>query len=116
MRQVVTEYDAMLAVYDYLTEQLDDRLRYEFTNDVETIDALVEALQNPTNRTSAPCMKMLLANEVSELAEALTICMVTGCENNHDFEFEFIELVWNAQKKTAEWLRRQGVVVGLSAN
>ena len=116
MRQVVTEHDAMLAMYDYLDEQLDNRLRYEFTNDIETIDALVDGLRNPMNRTSAPLMKSLLTITVCDFAEALTGCLVVGCDNDHGFALEFVELVWNAEKNTAAWLRGQGVVVGHSAN
>ena len=118
MRQVVTEHDAMIAVYDYLAEQLDDRLRYTYTDgtDIELIDTLVEALREPVNRCSVPCMKMQLANTVSEFAEGLTVCLVAGCEHDHGLEKEVISLVWNAHEKTADWLKRQGVIVGLSTN
>ena len=118
MRQVVTELDAMSAVYDWLAEQLDDRLRYEFTSEIDTeaIDTLIEQLRDPARRHSADCMKQTLLQTVTDLNMCLVTCLLAGCEEDHSFEMAFVELVLDSHEKTAEWLKEKGVVVGLSAN
>jgi len=118
MRQVVTELDSMAAVYDYLAWQLDDRLRYEYTEEMETIDALVQSLRDPLMRIDASEMKRRLMEYVTEVVDVVVNHEIMACPCGADTSFykAFVNLIWNAHENTAEWLREQVVVVGQSTN
>lgn len=118
MRQVLTETDAVRAMYDYMAEQIDGRFRLEFPEEEEVIDILVDALRDPMTRELDIHMYTALATTIGDYTASLSSCMLTGCKNDkqHQFLREFINLAWDARRLTAEWLKGQGIVPGQSAN
>ena len=116
--QVVTEADAMNAVYTYLATQLNGWVRVEFPNHTSIIDNLVEDLLDEECRNDPDGMKYALNGVTGEFTFLLTKCMINGCDDaeNHKFMRAFINLVWDARTQTAEWLKGQGIVPGQSAN
>lgn len=116
--QVVTELDAMRAVYDYLALQLDGRFRLQFPDHEDYINNYVEDLRDDECREHDQAMRWGLAQTVNTMGTTLTTCSINGCENvgNHAFMREFINLIWDARELTGEWLRRQGIVPGQSTN
>lgn len=118
MRQVLTETDAMRAIYDYMAEQIDGRFRLEFPEEEEVIDILVASLRDPMTRMLDSHMYMALVTTIGDYGAALSSCMLNGCTNDkqHRFLREFINLAWDARRLTTEWLKGQGIVPGQSAN
>lgn len=116
--QVITELDAMRAVYDYMSLQLDGRFRLQFPEHREIIDEYVNDFLDDQVRQNADGMKFALAMVVNRYGTTLTNCSIKGCphEDNHQFMREFINLVWDVRIQTAEWLKGQGIVPGQSAN
>ena len=116
--QVVTETDAMNAVYTYLATQLDGWVRIEFPDHTSVIDDLVRDLRDDCCRNDPDGMKYALNGLTGEFAHILTGCMINGCddEGNHRFMRSLINLVWDSRNQTAEWLKGQGIVPGQSAN
>lgn len=116
--QVVTEYDAFLAIYDYMALQLGGRFYVEYPNHREVIGVLIGNLRDEEVRSDLELMQSALLNTVSQFGTNVTACSLGGCDNteNHKFMREFLNLVWDARQLTAEWLRGQGIVPGHSVN
>lgn len=118
LRQVVTEYDMWIAMYDYLIEQMNGYMKESYPDQEIHIENLVELLNDELIRMHADWMEYRLNAGVNILGAALTSCMLTGCENvdEHNFMREVINLVWDARTLTEEWLNEQGTPVGQSVN
>lgn len=118
MRQVVTEHDMWIAMYDYMAEQLNGRCRLEFPDSEEIIDHILDDLKNPIIRVDLGYVENSLGQTMGTFGTMLTACMLVGChsEANHEFMREFINLVWDARWLTTEWLKSNGTPVGQSAN
>lgn len=117
--QVVTEYDAICAMYDYIALQLNGRFRVQFPEYEENISVFVESLYDKETRAQGEGhMKFALAQTTTDMFAPLLICGIDGCHNEtaHAFRKEFIDLVLNARQQTAEWLKGQGIVPGQSTN
>lgn len=117
-QQVVTELDSWIAMCDYIAIQLEGRFRVEFPEHAELAHLMIGPLRDPYVRMNTSSMEALIKSWVSQLGMALTECSLIGCDNEetHAFEREFVNLIWDARAQTGEWLRRQGIVPGQSAN
>jgi len=118
-RQVVTEYDMFLAMYDYLAEQFDGRFRMEFPENEQLIDGFLENLNDAFLRSSQPAMKLVLLNTISLFGTQLTHHLLDGChvdESHHEFMREVINTIWDSRELTTKWLHHKGIVPGRSVN
>lgn len=117
-KQVTTELDFAIAIFDYLAEQLDGRFRLQFPNHHDVLNTMVGNLRNPLLREDAIDMYAFLMHSGSQFTEALNSCMVIGCPSdaNHVFLREALNLLWDSRENTREWLKEQGIVPGQSAN
>jgi len=118
VRQVVTEHDMWIAMYDYLTIQLNGYMKKSYPESEEVIDGLIENFNDEVVRLDSDWMEQRLNNGVSILGAALTSCMLNGCDevHNHNFMREFINLIWDLRTLTTEWLNENGTTVGFSHN
>lgn len=119
VRQVVTEHDMWIAMYDYMAEQLDGRCRLQFPGSKEVIDHILDDLNNPIIRADLDYMENSLGRTTGTLGTILSACMLTGCCQNdpfHEFMRDFLNLVWDARWLTTEWLKSNGIPVGQSVN
>lgn len=118
IKQVVNEFDWMHAIYEYIESQLRGRFRLQFPGLEEAIDDLVESMNDPLIRSSEDAMRMGLWNTVSAHGTRLTVHSINGCphEEKHEFQKEFINMVWSARRDTHKWLTEQGIVPGQSCN
>lgn len=116
--QVMTDDDWTLAVFDYISEQLDGRFRLQFPTQIDIIDNMVENIRDPKNRSHPAMMTCHLLNSVSLLSTTLTDCKLSGCpqKEQHKLIREFLDLVWDARDETYRWLYAKGVVPGQSTN
>ena len=117
-RQIVTELDWYSAIYDYIAEQVDGRFRVEFPRLNDVIDEFVSGLRDPLSRLTPELMQWQLSQTVMKLSKQTVECSLEGCDNDdvHNFAKEFIHLIWGARNETSQWLHRQGIVPGQSAN
>jgi hypothetical protein len=117
-RQVVTEHDMWIAMYDYLIEQCNGYLKETYPESEDVIENITESLNDEVVRMHDDWMKMCLNNTVSTLVEALTSCMLSGCDEYvyHNFMMEVINLIWDLRTLTTEWLKANGTPVGFSVN
>lgn len=119
MRPAVTNVDQWYnAVFDYIVEQIDGRFRIQFPNELELIDYLIESFQLDFRRISAETMIGFLSFASHTMNDQLMECMSRSCtrEERHNLLKEFIQLMWDAEVDTHEWLKAQGVIVGQSHN
>jgi hypothetical protein len=116
--QVVTEYDWLDAMFNYIIDQLDGRFRLQFPDHHKTLDLLVVNMNHPLARTSSEAMMLQLNMAVSTFGSTLTQCSLTGCTrcSNHEFLREYINLIWDSRYETERWLFQQGIIPGRSAN
>jgi len=118
VRQVVTERDMWIAMYDYLSEQLNGYMKMSYPESEDVIENIVESLNDELVRMHSDWMETCLNNTVSTFGAALTSCMLNGCDEvvHHNFMREFINLVWDLRTLTTEWLKENGTTVGISYN
>lgn len=118
LRQVVTEYDMWIAMYDYLIEQMNGYLKESYPESEDVIENIVDSLNDELVRCHQDWMERCLNNTVATLGAALTSCMLNGCDEvvYHNFMREFINLVWDVRPLTVEWLNAQGTPAGQSVN
>jgi hypothetical protein len=118
MRQVVTELDAMNAVYDYIIEQLEGRFKLEYPKHTEHFDATADYFKNSLVRHDVIMMQVYMVQIMDMFYDSLSKCLITGCMNDdkHVAVRECLDLFFDARKLAAEWLKGQGVVPGQSAN
>ena len=117
-RQVVTEYDMWIAMYDYLIEQCNGYLKDTYPEQEEVLGNIIDTLSDEMVRMHSDWMEQRLNSAVSIVGAALTSCMLSGCDEvaNHNFMREFINLIWDARVLTEEWLKANGTPVGFSVN
>jgi hypothetical protein len=116
--QVVTEYDWLDAMFNYIIDQLDGRFRLQFPDHHKTLDLLVVNMNHPLARTSSEAMMLQLNMAVSTFGSTLTKCSLVGCTrcSNHEFLREYINLIWDSRYETEQWLFQQGIIPGQSTN
>jgi hypothetical protein len=116
--QVVTEYDWLDAMFNYIIDQLDGRFRLQFPDHHKALDMLVVNMNHPLARTSSETMMLQLNMTASTFGSALTQCSLTRCVrcSNHEFLREYINLIWDSRYETEQWLFHQGIIPGQSAN
>lgn len=117
-RQVITEHDMWIAMFDYIAEQLNGRYRLQFPDGEEIIDHILNDLNNPIIRADLDYMENSLGKTTGIFGTMFSECMLIGCreEATHEFMREFINLVWDARRLTTEWLKSNGTPVGQSIN
>lgn len=118
IKQVVNETDWMDAIYEYIKLQLDGRFRLQFPNMEETIGDILETMDDHLVRSTEQTMLLGIMNAVAAHGSRLTLHSLTGCQNDecHEFQREFINLVWSARNETLQWLKSNGVIPGQSCN
>lgn len=117
-RQVVTEHDMWIAMYDYLIEQCNGYLKEKYPEQEDHIDDIIKMLSNKLLRMDQDCMEKRLNFAINVLTVSMTECMLDGCDevDNHSFMREFINLVWDTRVLTVGWLNDNGTPVGFSVN